>query len=393
MVHDDKALQEVDGDASATTAAEMPAETAPSAPQPSRSRAWIGYLMLFMVLALVIGGYFFISQIRSAQEGLGGQLSKGDQRLLDMTRQITDLQSELATLHSQFATLQAQISTEDTKFERQIGEQSTEINDKLNATKGELEKSIQRIQRQLGKTRGDLMIADAEYLLSIANQKLHLVGDVKSALAALEAADQRLRDSGDPAVFKAREALAKEIHLLNNIEAPDVVGISSKIMALEAKVKDIPSFLPHAGQKSTPPPEQGKSEESGGVLENLKDLVTVRRTDRPVGAILLPEEVEALHQVLLLKLEMARLALLRSDEALFKTSLQSAHDWLMEHFDHDASVTQAVASELSALMNSPIRIQFPDISESLTLLQNIEKLRLEAEKAEGAGEEKPGVQP
>ena len=38
------------------------------------------------------------------------------------------------------------------------------------------------------------MIADAEYLLSVANQRLHLVGDVNTTRMALEAADQRLRE-------------------------------------------------------------------------------------------------------------------------------------------------------------------------------------------------------
>jgi uncharacterized protein HemX len=392
LVDEDKALEAVDGAADAA-ASETPAETVAPAPRKPRARAWLGYLLLFLILMLVVGGYFFINQLRSAQEGLGGQLSKGDQRLVDMARQITDLQSEFATLHSQFATLQSQLTTEDTKFERQMGEQAAQINDKLNQMRSELETSVRHIQRQLGKTRGDLMIADAEYLLSVANQKLHLVGDVRSALAALEAADQRLRDSGDPGVFKAREALAEEIHLVKNLEPPDVVGISAKLIALEAKVKELPSFLPHAGHKSGEPGEQGQAEESGGVLENLKDLVTVRRTDRPVGAVLLPEEVEALRQVLLLKLEVSRLALLRADEALYKASLQSAHDWLTEHFDRDASVTQAVASELGALIGSPIRIEFPDISKSLALLHNIDKLRLEAEKAEGTLDGTTGAQP
>ncbi|HYE35273.1 uroporphyrinogen-III C-methyltransferase [Methylocaldum sp.] len=359
-------------------------------PKKSRNMAWVGYTILLSVLILTAGGWFILQELRSKQEGLGGQLNSKDQQILEVTRQLNALQSEMATLHSQFATLQSQVTTEDSKFERQIGEQSAQINERLNLTRTELGESVQQIQRQLNKTHGDLLVADAEYLLSIANQKLHLIGDVKAVLAAMEAADQRLHDSGDPAVFKVREALAEEIDTLRRLNAPDVVGLSSKLLILEGKVKDIPLFLPHAGKSTGQPakPEAAAPTSEGegegpldSALDNFKDLVTIRRTDRPVDAILHPEQAEALRQVLLLKLETARAALLRGDEGMYKANLASAQEWLTEHFDPGSDKTQEVATEISALAEQPIRIPFPDISKSLTLLRNIEKLRLEADEA------------
>ncbi|MGX2039417.1 uroporphyrinogen-III C-methyltransferase [Methylocaldum sp. MU1018] len=371
--------------------AETEAEkTSAAPPKKSRSFAWIGYLILLGVLALIAGGWYFLQELRSKQDGLGGQLTSKDQQITEFTRQLSALQSEIATLHSQIATLQSQVTTEDSKFERLIGEQSAQLNDRLNLTRNELGESVQRIQRQLNVTRGDLLIADAEYLLSIANQKLHLIGDVKAVLAAMEAADVRLRDSGDPAVFKVREALAEEIDTLRRIDAPDVVGLSSKLLALEGQVKDIPLFLPHAGKinehaaapEKTEPAAEGHGEGPlDSALDSIKDLVTIRRTDRPVNAVLQPEQAEALRQVLLLKLETARAALLRGDENLYKANLASAREWLAEHFDGDADKTREVAEEIGALADQPIRMPFPDISKSLTLLRNIDKLRLEANEA------------
>jgi uncharacterized protein HemX len=376
-----------------TSASATPSEQATTAPpaKKSRSGSWIGYLILLAVLAIAGGGWFLLQELRSRQEGLGGQLSSKDQQLLEMSRQLNALQSELTALHSQFVTVQSQMTTEDSKFERLLSEQSAQFNERLNHFQGELRRDVDHIQRQLNKSRGDLMVADAEYLLSIANQKLHLIGDIKTVLAALEGADQRLYDSGDPAVFKVREALAEEISTLKKFEAPDVVGLSSKLLVLENKVEDLPLFLPHApvskekqdlSQKGLGIVEEGEQSAFDSALRDFKDLITVRRTDRPVQAILTPEQAEALREALQLKLESVRAALLRSDEILYKSSLSSARDWLSEHFDTRSEDVQEILKELDHLATQAIRIPFPDISNSLKLLRNIEKLRLEMESQE-----------
>ncbi|MGZ8215931.1 uroporphyrinogen-III C-methyltransferase [Methylomagnum sp.] len=380
---------------------------APSKPKKTRSMAWVGYVVLLAVMAISVGGFFLLQELRSRQEGLGGQITNKDQQLLEVTRQMNAMQSEMATLHSQMATVQTQVSTEDSKFERSLGEHAARLSDRLEATRNELGNDVQHIQRQLNKSRGDLMVADAEYLLSIANQKLHLIGDVKSVLAAMEAADQRLHDSGDPAVFKVREALAEEIDVLKKMNAPDVVGISSKLLTLEKKVKNVPLFLPHADdakEHATKPGSDSPSENEGDVeekdpldsaLKDLKGLVTVRRTDRPIEAVLTPAEAEGIRQILLLKLEATRTALLRGDETLYKDSLTSANEWLGEHFEADAPETKELRSELGALQNQSIAVPFPDISKSLSLLRNIERLRLEAEEAEAkkSGAKAPSAEP
>ncbi|QSA96374.1 uroporphyrinogen-III C-methyltransferase [Methylococcus sp. EFPC2] len=372
----------------------------PPPPRTNRFAAWLGYGTLLLIVALVVAGVFLLQELRSKQEGLGGELNKGDQQMLELTHQITGLQAELAALHSQFATLQSQVTTEDATFERIIGEQGTSFGEKLESTRSDLDSSIQHIQQQLNKSRGDLMVADAEYLLSIANQKLHLVGDVKAVLAAMEAADQRLHDSGDPAAYKVRVALAEEIDQLKKFEAPDVVGISARLLALESKTKALPLFLPHADMSKTQPdePESKPSEPSNAdaknlvdsTLHNLRDLVKIRRTDRPIEAVLAPEQAEALRQVLLLKLEMTRAALLRGDDAFYKANLESAQAWLGEHFDGDAASTKSVAEDLRALGAVQLSLPFPDVSKSLAMLRNIEKLRLEAEERAAPRKAAPG---
>jgi uncharacterized protein HemX len=211
----------------------------------------------------------------------------------------------------------------------------------------------------------------------------------------MEAADQRLHDSGDPGVFPVREALAEEINLLKNMATPDIVGLSAKILALEAKIREIPLHLPHAATaaesplkpkplQAEEPVEPEESEESDGrldaALDALKDLVTIRRTDRPIEFVLTPEEVEGLRQVLLLKLEMIRASLLRGDEAMYQENLKSAIRFIRDNFDNEAVATREAEAQLNEFLQQPIRVPMPDISKSLSLIRNIERLRLKVDE-------------
>lgn len=126
------------------------------------------------------------------------------------------------------------------------------------------------------------------------------------------------------------------------------------------------------------------------MVESLKGLVTIRRTDKPVQAVLLPEEVAGLRQVMLLKLEMSRAALLRGDDELYKANMDSALTWLAENFDTEAGLTQGISEELKGLQGLQLHVPLPDVSKSLSLLRNIEKLRLDAEKGHPAKQEKTG---
>ena len=357
-----------------------------------RGLAWMGYLILIVVVGLAVGGWFLLQELRSRQEGLGGQFTDKSLQVQEIAHQLNSVQSELASLHSQLATLQSQFSGSEARVNHLLDEQGEHVDAKLEATRGELAMQMQQVQRQLNRTRGDVLIADAEYLLNIANQKLNLVGDVKSVLAAMQAADQRLHESGDPAVFKVRETLAGEMSALRKVQAPDLVGISSRLVALEQKVDALPLVLPHAGtvkqhekRQQEEQPGQNTEEEEGDAFDKalggIKDLVTVRRTDRPVEAVLTPEQVEALRQLLLFKLEAARAALLRNNEQLYRDSLATASDWVTQHFDGNAAETQAMLDELRQLADQAFSVSYPDISKSMVMLQNIEKLRLETEDA------------
>ncbi len=314
-----------------------------ASPRKSRGGAWIGYTLLLATVALGGGGWLLLQELRSKQEGLGGQLSSKDQQILEVTRQVNALQSELAALHTQMVNFQSGTSDDTARFERQIADQSAQLGERIDHAQTELTISLNHIQHQLNKSRGDLMVADAEYLLSIANQKLHLIGDVKAVM---------------------------------------------KILQLSKKAGSLPLFLPHAevdkGEENHTAAGTSPGSETrdplNAALKDIKGLITVRRTDRPVQAILSPEQAEALREVLQLRLEAIRIALLRTDETLYQEGLTSAREWLSEHFDTQDAASLEFLAEIDKLKQQSVRVPLPDISKSLSLLRNIERLRLEMEQ-------------
>ena len=343
----------------------------------SQSGLWFGIIILFIVLALAGAGFYFFTQLRDKQEGLGGEV-KGE-----MSKQIADYQSQLVAIQSQIAAMEANIAGKDTHFTKTLADFSQLHNEKLESTRKDLNDSIVGVQRQLGKTRGDWLIADAEYLLSVANERLYLIGDVNTTREALEASDQRLRESGDAATFKVREEIAHELSDIQKVIVPDVVGIYASLQSLQDHVDQLVLLLPYTGKALSAPEQSSEPEEQGALdsaLSHIKGVVTIRHTKHEVKEILTPEEAEFIHEQLKVKLEMVKVALVQHNEALFKSSLADAKKWVQKHFLDDADAKKFIA-DLEQFTEIKIHSQFPDISKSLKMLRDITKLRIETDKA------------
>ncbi len=349
----------------------------------SRSGFWFGIIILVIIIGLAGAGFYLFTQLRDKQEDLGGEV-KGQ-----MSKQLSDYQAQLVAIQSQLASIEANVEGKDTHFTKTLADFSQLHNEKLESTRKELSESIVGVQRQLGKTRGDWLIADAEYLLSIANERLYLIGDVNTTREALEAADQRLRESGDTSIYKVREAIARELLDIKSVVVPDVVGLYASIQTLQDRVEPLVLLLPYTGKALSSPTltedkqSVAQSEEQGvldSAITHLKGVVTIRHTEHEVEEILTPEEAQFIHEQLRVKLEMVKIALVQHNESLFKSGLTDAKSWTEKHFANNAEVSHFIA-ELDQLSTIKIRSQFPDISASLKMLRDITKLRVETDKA------------
>jgi uroporphyrin-III C-methyltransferase len=253
-----------------------------------------------------------------------------------------------------------------------------------------LSKTTAGLQSQLAVTPPegaprDWLWTESEYLLRLANQKLQLEGDVESALMLLTTVDRMLSQEDDPALFPVREALAADILAVRNMEPIDVAGLYVRLNNLmptidglslrSALVQNYTAQLP--GQAAS----QVTSDADAGLLERGLDILgsifVWQRWDVAPEALLPAPQEATLKQNLRLMLEQAQLALLMSEEAVYRDSLAKGSEWAARYFAIDAGAGRTLTEELRALSAERISEVRPDISGSLEALLPISENRLQ----------------
>lgn len=360
----------------------------PVAHSPKRSKGWLWMSVLGLLSLLGLGGLVFYLDLqhkgeqKSLTEKVSSELIKKDQQAQELTQQISGYQTQLAAIQSQLANVQQSASGKDTHFDQAMDDFSKLQTEKMELMRGEFKTSLEQIQRLLGKTRSDWMISDAEYLLNVANQRLLLMGDIATAKQAMEAADARLRESEDAAVFKVREQVVKELDALNKITPLDVVGVYSKINALQQAANQLTANLPYVGKQDNKP-AAAPEKTDGGILDkalgSMKGVVSIKHTDVPVAGIITKEEAQFNLQQIKVRLDMVKMSLLQQNESLYLASIGDVRQWLKENFALNAAANDFL-KQLEVLESTKIQSQLPNISESLTLLKAITKHRTETDK-------------
>jgi len=296
----------------------------------------------------------------------------------------TQLQQQVTELSSLTSNEQKKSSAFSQQLQAEVSQLNSSLSGQLEGFQQSSSEKFDLLQKQVGKNRRQWLIAEAEYLSSLANTRLQLAGDVSTAIIALQSADQRLKENGDPATFAVREQLAKEINLLKSTDIPDTVGLSSQLIALESAVSSMGINEPYAGTAQAP--EIGKGDPSAipeNIQQTLNDawanfskLVVVRRSDKPIAALMTPEQVELIRKNLALKLEAARLALINKDVALYRASIAISVDWLNDYFDANKATVKTAIEQLNTLKDTPIKAQLPSIALSLKMLRDLPLLTM-----------------
>ncbi len=321
----------------------------PSAARPSR----LPQLLALLLLGAIGVGYYWV-EYRHADTH-----RTGSARLAALEAANLDLGARLVTSESRFAELAG-------AADPHVAEIAA-----LRATLDGLQQSLKGLYAKESQTSLDWVLAEVEYLVLAASQRLALEHDVTSAVAALKAADARLRAVRHPELLALREQLAADIAALEGVKQPDIEGLALYLAEAVTRVDKLPT-KPIADLDmsfSRMGRETAASQDWRGMARalwaDIRSLVEIKDGKLEDGVLFDPELRYFLQQNLRLELSSARLAVLQGDNANFRAALTLIVDLLGKYYDTGNGQVSALVTRLNEQRTLDLRPHIPSLAAGL----------------------------
>ena len=315
--------------------------------------------LVFILAAVAMGLAWNAHQsLSSLTQSAGGRLA--------------DLGAELAQSKTSLA--QAQAGLRDATA--RIAELESRVTDAQ-----ESRVAVEEMYRELSRSADDRTLAEVEQLLILASQQLQLAANVRGALIALQAADQRLARADKLQVANLRRALNADMDKLKALPQVDTVGIAVKLDALVQQADTLPLIVAEtrpvarSGAPAKTEAEPAYLRAARNFWEEMKGLVQIREIATTEAALLAPAQSYFLRENLKLRLLSARVALLARDERSFHDDIRASQTWIAKYFDAKARVNVNALATLKQLGESPVSISPPDINASLSAARSARAAR------------------
>lgn len=328
-------------------------EAIPGNITPSKStRDWLGRALSFIAIGL--GSYACVLLYEN---------NLAIEKITLMSREVTNI---AAVLEQNELILRS-----DT--EEAIASLSEEQAHQLDKLESNIEKAIKKRSTQ-NIPVGNWSIAEVEYLIRMASQRILMDKDPIIAIELLTAADHILEQMDPLTSLSLRASLASDILLLKAVNQPDFEGI---YLGLNAKIQLVDNLaFPRQAFKVEREENAFKKTNlestSNQVISfwqrfktSLSQYIDFRKESDVMIPILLPREEYYLRQNLILSLRQAQTALLRRETAVFGASVGDALRWLNQFFQRDEPTTVAMRDGLMELRDLNLEYEIPYISASI----------------------------
>ena len=364
------------GDFATEESADKPAAL-PAPERPDRKvGAGIAWLALFLALLAAAGvGYMAVQdwRERAAAQQSNNAVSELRNRLASSSDAMQALGDSLGELAAADERVASELGALRAELDSRI-----QLIDSLPSRVANIENAMAALQGISTGARNTLLLAEAEYYMQLANAQLQLAGNPELAELALGMADDRLVQLADPALTEVRRALADELAALDAMNKPDIEGATLTLSSLARVVAALPLRQASVGEADSA--ADGDAAPSGidrawaSVKRAASGLVRVTPPDETAIPLLTPDAEYFLRTNLTLQLQVARLALLRGEQAVFEQSLADADDWLRDYFDTDSAQVRGARATIEEIRGSMVVVSPPDISASLQLLRQYNNL-------------------
>jgi len=348
----------------------------------------VSFGMLISILALVVAGYaaYLIyesnselkdarTSVRSLETELTNLKKTSDQKIEQLSVLLEQTTASIAQTREAENTAIADLGA---SFEVATEQLRTELRAELN--------------EGLGTSGEDWLLAEVEYLIRLANQRVLMERDVSGALSLLSSADEIVEQTTGIAAYELRESLAYDIANLKAVSDLDTDGIFLSLSAMASQVTELRRKQPELSPPTQIQIDNGEAQNFyqqflslvNNIFGRVLNSVDYRRDGVAITPLLPPKEEYYLRQNLILKFEMAQLALLRNDQPVYHTSLSEAKLWIVKHFVETDPRTVALVTALDQLVEVEVDRSLPNISGSLRAVRGLLNT-LHQQDSRGAG--------
>lgn len=342
-------------EATATASLPEPPDVTPDeVREPSGSGRWLSLLLILVALLAL--------SLAAAVAWLGHQ------KATRLDQQLQTLQQAIQARPTQ---PQLQAAVQNLQQLPGLQQEQQQLNDALTQQRRQLGELEQALVRSLEPRPRDWQLAEVEYLLRLASQRLQLEEDLPGALTLFRSAEQRLRSAEVPGTLNIRARILDDIEALRRLPVLDRVSLALELQdladqALELQVRPLPDApVPSVDRVLDTTRELAWYQR---LWQEIRSLIVIRKRELPIQPLPdLEEELALRHQISTLLMQ-ASWAALRGEASLYQQSLARATQRL-QAFDAEADIGRNMQVRLEALASVTIRQELPAAEASLESLQ------------------------
>ncbi|MDW5415372.1 uroporphyrinogen-III C-methyltransferase [Iodobacter sp. CM08] len=288
-----------------------------------------------------------------------------EQLKLDVSRQLAGNKTSTSQLTQQL--------TENTKLQQQFVGKLALLEAKQAESLNQ-QQALNNMYEALTHNETHRALSEIEQILGFASQQLQLGGNINGALLALANIDQKLTQLNRPELISLRQSITRDIDTLKALPYVDTIGISAKLDSLISGLDDLPLAIDSYRQAPPQAKESASSSAFGRFSDDLwhqlKQLIQIRRMDKPEAMLLSPEQGFFLRENIKLRLLDARTTLMLKDETSYRSDLAAALRYLEQYFDQKSPQTATSIATLKQLGSQDLVITLPELGTSLAAVRS-----------------------
>lgn len=271
--------------------------------------------------------------------------------------------------HNQLSAIQTQTSqnqAEDKNLQQQLSQLQNFIEQKFSANDNAI------------------LLANVNQLIQLAQYNLVYFHDTDNASSALTLADKQLSAiiSPDIRLENLHQLLTQYLTHLKASSSIDLATTLAQIQALKIQITQLPllpivnSATSNPDLAATSPSEDKWIHRLQNSLDSFRQLIVIRRLNKPIEPLLSEREQQYLQHNLILLLQQAQWALIHHEASIYQSSLQEIQDNIKDHFTPNSPITQIVMQSTTQLKQIDLQTPSLDLSPLFEAISIIKKTPL-----------------